>query len=145
MELHNHRRSFLAALISSFLACRASGQDAQTDKTYTLRKFTSPFYPPLARQTGIEGKAAAVAHIAPDGSVSAVTDYDGHGIFQSAVVDALKDWQFQNMDGQEGQIRITFQFAFKGVRDQRVLHFKVSANLPSYFEIEVNPAPNTYS
>ena len=77
--------------------------------------------------------------------MSAITDFNGHAVFESAVTDALKEWQFQSLDGQEGEIQVTFQFTFKGVRDERVLNYRVSGTLPSNFEIEVNPFPNTYS
>jgi outer membrane biosynthesis protein TonB len=98
----------------------------------------------VARQVGIEGKVTAVARIARNGTVSAVTDFDGHVLFQSAVESALKEWQFEAQN-EQGQIQITFQFVFKGTRDEKVLSYKVSGTLPSYIEIEVNPFPNTYS
>jgi TonB family protein len=149
METQINRRSVLAALISSLCFFRGSElnsrqRDEESKQNCIVRKFTAPFYPPAARQIGIEGKVTAVAHIARNGTVSAVTDFDGHVLFQSAVEGALKEWQFQAPNDQ-GQIQITFQFVFKGTRDEKVLNYKVSGTLPSYIEIEVNPFPNTYS
>ena len=149
METQVNRRSVLAALVSSLCVFRGSElksrrRDEGLKQNCILRKFTAPFYPPAARQLGLEGKVTAVARIARDGSVSAITDFDGHVLFQPAVEGALKEWQFQAPNDQE-QIKITFHFVFKGKRDEKVLSYKVSGTLASYMEIEVNPFPNTYS
>jgi len=148
METAINRRSLLASLISSLGIFRPSGltygqepsrsADAQR-KSYTLRKFTAPFYPVMARQVDIEGRATLVAHIAKDGKVSDATDSSGNSLFQAAVSEAVREWQFDAPTEQMGQLRITFQFFLKGNPDQRILSYKVSGTLPDYFEIQANP------
>ena len=148
METPINRRSLLASLISSLGVFCPSGltygqepsqSTEEQKKTYTLRKFTAPFYPVMARQVGIEGRATLVAHIAKDGKVSDVTDSSGNPLFQAAVSEAVREWQFDARTEQMGQLRITFQFLLKGNPDQRIVSYKVSGTLPDYFEVQVNP------
>lgn len=114
----------------------------RTTEGVTLRKFAAPFYPLMARQTGIEGRVTALANISTDGEITSVADVKGHPLLGSAVSDALKEWHFDPPGKGGAQIEITFLFALRGSRDQRVLSYKVSGTLPSYFEIVVNPFAN---
>ena len=150
-----NRRTLFASVVSSLCVFRVSGfgsnqplqqsEKEQKTRNYTLRKFTAPFYPLFARQAGIEGKTTAVVHIATDGSVTSVSEIDGHPVFAEVVSNALKEWQFDALSEQLGQIQITFQFRLRGVRDQRILNYKVSGALPTSFEVEVNPFPDINS
>jgi len=144
METQVNRRSVLAALVSSVCLFRSSAPNShqradEPKQKYTLRKFTAPFYPVMARQVGIEGKAALVAHLSKEGRVSAVTNVSGNPLFQSAVSEAVKEWRFDRLIDEVGQLTITFQFLLKGEPDQRIVNYKVSGTLPDYFEIEANP------
>ena len=120
------------------------GSQAMEERTggFVLRKFEAPFYSPMARQLGIEGRTTALAHISKDGKVTSVIHTDGHPLFQPEVSRALSEWQFEALGEVEGQVQITFRFILKGNRDQQILSYKVSGTLPSEFEIEVNPFPN---
>jgi len=150
MNTQKTRRSFLGAIVSSVLvlptSARSSGQREEEQNTrLSLKKFSAPFYPLAARRGGLAGKITAVAHVVQNGTVSEVTDFDGHVLFQSAVLDAVKGWQFEGLYDKEERIQISFQFLFRGKADKQILHYKVSATLPDSFQIEVNPFPNTYS
>ena len=150
MNTQKTRRSFLGAIISSVLvsptSARSSGQrDKEQNTRLLLKKFSAPFYPLAARRGGLAGKVTAVAHVAQNGTVREVTDFDGHVLFQSSVLDAVKGWQFEGLYDKEEQIQINFQFLFRGKADEQILHYKVSATLPNSFQIEVNPFPDMYS
>lgn len=144
-----NRRTVLATLISFPAFFRTSGSRARETEPhdqkkdnasrYTVRKFTAPFYPVMARQTGIEGDLTALVQISRDGRVASVTDIKGHPLFGPPVSDALMEWQFDPLNGEEGQMEITFSFMLKGDSDQRVLNYTVSGILPNYIKIEVNP------
>jgi TonB family protein len=146
-----NRRRALATAVSSlcFFRIGASGTERAFEqgkyegrtKGYTLRKFTAPFYSPMARQLSIEGRVTAEAHIAKDGTVSSVTNINGHPLFQTEVSNALKEWEFEIPGDDAGPLEITFQFVLKGERDQKILNYRVSGDLPTHFEIEVNPFP----
>ncbi len=150
-----NRRTALAALISSFSSVcmsrsrseRANPQAEGLQKStrYALKKFTVPFYPPLARQINLEGKATVLAHISVDGRVSSVTHVDSHPLFHAAVVEAVEKWEFEAPDHQGEPLPVTIQFTLKGNRDERILNYKVSGALPDYFKIEANPFPNLNS
>jgi len=147
MKIQVNRRSVLAALVASLCFFRANGQNSrqredEPRQSYRLRKFIAPFYGSMARQVALEGKATLVAHIGKDGKVNAVSEVSRHPLFHEAVSDAVKEWQFDSLNDQPGQIEITFKFSLKGDRDWRVLNYKVSGTLPNYFEIEVNPVPD---
>jgi TonB family protein len=144
-----NRRGALRALISSLFAntgkLQSQPQQNRKVENLVLEKFKLPFYPPLARQTGVQGKATATLNVAADGSVASVTDVISHPILKDAFEGALKEWRFDPGEVHDRKLKVEFLFSLKGRRDERIVNYNVSATLPAYFEIEVNPAPNVYS
>lgn len=144
-----NRRTAVAALISSLVSFRTTasgaggaephGEKNGTTNPYTVRQFTAPFYPVMARQASIEGKLTAIVHISRNGRVASVTDVKGHPLFQGAVSEVLKEWRFDPLNNEDGQMEITFAFVLKGDSGQGITTYKVSGVLPNYMEIAVNP------
>jgi TonB family protein len=54
-----------------------------------------PTYPPLARQTRIQGTVHLEAMIAKDGTVKNLTVVTGHPLLIQAALDAVKQWRYQ--------------------------------------------------
>jgi TonB family protein len=113
-------------------------------KGYALRKLVMPMYPHLARQTGIEGKVVAFATLSPEGLVASATIVSGHPLLAQEVLNYLKEWEFEVLEGQAKQAKIEFNFLLKGNRDERIVHYRISGRTPDNFEIETNPAPNEH-
>lgn len=111
----------------------------------TLRKFSLPTYPPLLRQTGVEGEISTTIQISESGKVSSVTDFSGPKLFYDGIESAVGTWEFDNPERSVTELRVTFRFALRGQRDQRCLYYQVSGTLPNSFLIEANPFPDTYS
>jgi periplasmic protein TonB len=56
---------------------------------------TPPFYPPLARQTRVEGTVSIDAVIDTEGNVVEMTVVSGHPLLISAALDAVKKWKYE--------------------------------------------------
>jgi protein TonB len=56
---------------------------------------TSPIYPPLAKQTRVEGVVSIDAVIDTDGNVSEMSVVSGHPLLISAALDAVKKWKYE--------------------------------------------------
>lgn len=76
----------------------------------------APQYPRRARVRGLQGSVAAEFTIGRDGRVKdvAVTDSSPAGVFDRAVIRALKDWRFEPMtrDGERVTRRVSKVFEF---------------------------------
>jgi len=71
-----------------------------TDKTgpVTLGKLVNrvqPMYPPLARQTRIQGTVSVNAIVRKDGTVEVQNVGAGHPLLAQAAVDAVKQWRYE--------------------------------------------------
>lgn len=104
-----------------------------------------PMYPPLARQVGIEGKVVALVNLSPDGLVASVTIVSGHPLLLGYVEDCLKNWEVEAVGDQVKKAKLEFNFLLKGDHAERILSYRVSGQMPGYFEIETNPYTNVYS
>ena len=147
-----NRREIFANLASMYAVLRLDrfsppemGQSGTGNgKSYALRKFVMPMYPPLARQVGIEGKVVALATLPPEGLIVSVTIVSGHPLLGEHVSDSLKEWEFEAVEGTVKQAKIEFNFRLKGERIERIVHYRVSGRAPDNFEIETNPVPNVH-
>ena len=65
-----------------------------------------PVYPPLARQTRIQGTVRLHAIIDTDGTVQELTVMDGHPLLIQAAIDAVKQWRYQPtvVNGRPGEV-----------------------------------------
>lgn len=55
----------------------------------------APIYPPLARQTRIQGVVKLHAIIDTDGAVLELSVIEGHPLLLQAALDAVKQWRYQ--------------------------------------------------
>jgi TonB family protein len=110
-----------------------------------LRSFLMPSYPPLPRQAGSEGMVSVSISVSEKGTVESVRDFTGPKIFYDEIERCLRVWRFDTSKTGPTELKMKFQFALRGKRDERCLNYQVSGELPDSFLIEVNPFPNTYS
>lgn len=79
-----------------------------------LDRFQLPVYPPLARQTRIEGEVRLVAVIDPQtGLIKEVKVSSGHPLLTDAAVVAVKGWHFQTERASNNVREITLRFALR--------------------------------
>jgi TonB family protein len=71
----------------------------------------SPNYPPLARQTRIQGKITVSALVYKDGTISVAKEGKGHPLLLGAAQDNLKTWRFEPNDSSE-PIPIDVEYEF---------------------------------
>ena len=110
-----------------------------------LRSFLMPSYPPLLRQAGSEGRVSVILRISEQGTVESLKDFSGPTLFYDEIEKCLRGWRFEASNVGPTDLPMTFDFRFKGSRDERCLHYQVSGELPNFFIIEVNPFPNVNS
>jgi TonB family protein len=90
-----------------------------------LVKKVSPIYPPLARQTRIQGVVKLHAIIGEDGSVSQLELISGHPLLVQAALDAVKEWVYQPtlLEGKpvevDTEIDVVFQLSEQKAQDQQ--------------------------
>jgi TonB family protein len=76
-----------------------------------------PLYPPLARQTHVQGTVVLHAIIARDGSVKELQYVSGHPLLIDSAMDAVRKWRYQPtfIDGKpvevDTQIEVTFSLS----------------------------------
>ena len=58
-------------------------------------KRVQPVYPPLARQTRIQGTVRLHVIIAKDGTIKQLEIMSGHPLLQQAALDAVRQWRYQ--------------------------------------------------
>src|SRR2546430_4550852 len=58
-------------------------------------KRIQPVYPPLARQTRIQGTVRLHVIIAKDGTIKQLEIMSGHPLLQQAALDAVRQWRYQ--------------------------------------------------
>jgi TonB family protein len=130
-------------LFERLLSSGASGAEASHEPI--LRRFLVPSYPPLLRQAGSEGKVSVTIGVGEQGTVESLKDFSGPKLFYDEVEKCLRTWRFEPSNTGPTELTIIFQFALRGARDERCLHYQVSGELPSSFLIEVNPFLNVNS
>jgi protein TonB len=54
-----------------------------------------PLYPPVARQTRIQGTVQLHAVIARDGSIASLEALSGHPLLIRAALDAVRQWRYR--------------------------------------------------
>ncbi len=110
-----------------------------------LKSFLMPSYPLLPRQAGSEGIVSVTIRISEQGLVESLTEFSGPKLFYDEINRCLPKWEFEALKTGSTELRMKFQFALRGRRDERCLHYQISGQLPNSFIIEANPFPNTYS
>jgi TonB family protein len=73
-----------------------------------------PVYPPLARQTGIQGTVAVNAIVRKDGTVTVQNVGAGHPLLAQAAVDAVQQWRYEpsTIDGHPIDVETKFYVVF---------------------------------
>jgi protein TonB len=75
----------------------------------------TPVYPPLARQTHVQGEVVLSALISRQGTIEGLQAKSGHPLLVKAAIDAVKQWRYRPyvLNGQpvevETQITVTFK------------------------------------
>jgi protein TonB len=68
------------------------GGDVEAAK---LIRMVRPFYPPIARQAGVEGTVVLSATIATDGTVEALHYVSGPALLVQAAMNAVRQWRYE--------------------------------------------------
>ena len=71
-------------------------------------------YPPLARQTRINGTVRLHAIIAKDGSIQQLEVISGHPLLQQSALDAVRQWRYQPtlLNGEPVEVDTTIDVIF---------------------------------
>ncbi len=82
--------------------------------TSKLVSSVQPVYPPLARQTRIQGVVKLHAIVATDGSVKQLEVISGHPLLLQAALDAVRQWKYEPMlvQGQAVEVDTTIDVFF---------------------------------
>ena len=77
-------------------------------------KKVNPLYPPLAKQARIQGTVVLNVIIGKDGKVQDATVVSGHALLIQAVVDAVRQWEYQPtlLNGQPVEVSTTVEVNF---------------------------------
>ena len=77
-------------------------------------KRVQPVYPPLARQTRIQGTVRLHVIIAKDGTIKQLEITSGHPLLQQASLDAVKQWRYQPtlLNGKPVEVDTTIDVIF---------------------------------
>ncbi len=91
------------------------------DATVQQRNLVSqspPVYPPLARQSGVQGVVKLSLQIAKDGSVQKIEVMGGHPLLIPAAVDAVKQWRYHPtlLNGSPVEVSTTVDVSFDLLR-----------------------------
>lgn len=75
----------------------------------------NPPYPPLARQTGVQGSVVLHAIIARDGSIESLQVQSGHPMLVNAALDAVRRWRYKPtyLGGQPVEVETTITVNFR--------------------------------
>jgi TonB family protein len=76
-------------------------------------------YPPLARQTRIEGTVRFHVVVVQDGSVSKVEVISGHPLLVEGARQTILRWKFSPLESQDVDFEMECVFAFNGIADDR--------------------------
>jgi TonB family protein len=146
-----NRRNILKSIFSCALypiarrlPSNANRADVPADKPI-LRSFLMPSYPAFPRQAGSEGTVSVTIRIGGQGAIESLKDFSGPKFFYDEIERCLRTWRFEPSDTGPTELRMKFQFALRGKRDERCLNYRVLGELPDSFLIEVNPFPNVNS
>jgi protein TonB len=73
-----------------------------------------PVYPPLARQTRVQGTVRLHAIISKDGSVQQLEVMSGHPLLVQAALDAVKQWRYRPtlLNGEPVEVDTTIDVIF---------------------------------
>jgi TonB family protein len=83
-----------------------------------LLQYQLPKYPPLARQTRIEGEVRLVVVLDPQtGFTKEVNVSSGHPLLAGAAVAAVRDWHFQEPAPRKDQIEVAIRFTLRCTAD----------------------------
>ena len=76
---------------------------------------TRPVYPPLARQSGIQGSVIVSAEVAANGSVGAVTAISGPMFLRQSAIESVKQWKYAPalIDGKPVDSHVTVSIEFR--------------------------------
>lgn len=87
------------------------GGNVQAAKIITK---VQPVYPPLARQTRIQGTVRLHVIIAKDGAIKQLEVISGHPLLQQASIDAVKQWRYQPtlLNGKPVEVDTTIDITF---------------------------------
>ncbi len=74
----------------------------------------NPVYPPLARQTRINGTVRLHAIISKDGSIQQLEVLSGHPLLQQSALDAVRQWRYQPtlLNGEPVEVDTTIDVIF---------------------------------
>jgi protein TonB len=64
-------------------------------KPASLIHQVNPVYPPIARQTHVQGIVVMEATIDKDGEIDSLRVISGHPLLNQAAVDAVKQWKYR--------------------------------------------------
>ncbi len=95
-------------------ANRNGGEDPESELKPKFLKKIPPIYPDEAKKKQIEGVVKVEVAINPDGKVikARILESD-HEILKQPTLDAVKQWEFESLDLEEGVTHATYTFTVK--------------------------------
>lgn len=98
----------MAAFLVSPLSLMGSSAPSP-DTARKLRTGAPPEYPELAKKWNLKGLARVQVLIAPNGTVTDVTELGGNPVLLDALVRAVKKWKYVP-GGKQSQLEVRFMF-----------------------------------
>lgn len=110
----------------------------------SVSHFSSPSYPPLARQAGIAGQATFAVRVTPEGKIAAVSETSAaHPLLLEAGKRCIETWSFTSST-RERKVSVTIYFGFTGAPVETNPKTDVTADFSDssvLVYVSTNPAP----
>ncbi len=134
------KRTILPILFVLVTAGCIYASAAQVMPDVFVTGFRMDAYPPLARQSSVEGDVTAVIHLNGDGSVAGITNVSGPDLLRGEV-DVIRTWNFIVPDHKARELAVILRYSLKG-EPRKDATTSIKAALPYLIEITTNPAPD---
>jgi TonB family protein len=102
-----------------------------------VKKLVTPTYPPIARQTGVQGDVSISLGIRPDGTVESASVVSGHVLLQQAALNSAQHSQYECRGCTEPVIPFLMSYTFR-IQDEERGETKA---LPSALSEQTKPIP----
>ena len=130
---------FEAARKESLAAGINNSRFFATLKGVRLKRYAAPVYPPLARQTRVQGEVRLRVFASEDGSIKNVTTLSGHPLLVGGAREAVCNWKFEPM-GVGIDFEMTVSFVLRDP-PSGVARYEINYWSPQHIEIVSNPVP----
>jgi hypothetical protein len=109
----------------------------------SISHFSSPSYPPIARQAGIAGQATFTVRVTPEGRIAVSEASAAHPLLVGEGKRCIETWSFTGVT-QERKLSVTIYFGFTGTPVETNPKTAVTADFSDSsirVYVTTNPAP----